>query len=179
MTHVEVVTAPRFWVYPLPGDDSTFLGHNLLIIFPGDKQSKTEISKITLSGQSCQFDLSKWSFISIMDQIFADGTSLEIYNSEEEDNSVGSEWNTAKILLEPHWIPWLKWLKWLTDLLSKVSSMPLLSDIWVLAPTITPEPALPWPWSPPGPPTWSDLRSGKHLKISPRSQTQVIPLPYG
>ena len=68
--HVEVVTTPRWWVSPLPGDDSAFLGRNLLIIFPGDKQSKTEIRKITMSGQSCQFDLSKWSFISIMDQIF-------------------------------------------------------------------------------------------------------------
>ena len=75
--HVEVVTTPRWWVSPLPGDDSAFLRHNLLIIFPGDKQSKTEISKLILSGQSCQFDLSKWSFISIMDQIFLEELHLK------------------------------------------------------------------------------------------------------
>ena len=108
VSHLEVVTAPRWWVYPLPGDDSAFLGHNLLIIFPGDKQSKTEISKITLSGQSCQFDLSKWSFISIMDQIFRMELHLKSSNSEEEDNSTQSGWKTFKIFFVwYHSGPWL------------------------------------------------------------------------
>ena len=175
--HVEVVTTPRWWASPLPGDDSAFLGHNLLIIFPGDKQSKTEISKLILSGQSCQFDLSKWSFISIMDQIFLEELHLKsrILKKKIIQFKVSA---TQRGFFSFFFIFDTSVLSF-TDLLSKVSSMLLLSDIWVLAPTITPDPVFPCPCIPPPPPTLSDLRSGKHLKISPRSQTQVIPLPYG